>query len=52
MCLNEEECFFEEENKVMYTDPCEPEGEADEKVIINHEITFNPQCYLNNEYNN
>lgn len=47
MCLNEDESHFIEE--ILYTDPCEPEMNDDEKILIHQEVTFNPQQYLNNE---
>ncbi|CAD8056182.1 unnamed protein product [Paramecium primaurelia] len=47
MCLNEDESHFIEE--ILYTDPCEPEMNFDEKILIHQEVTFNPQQYLNNE---
>ncbi|CAK76549.1 unnamed protein product (macronuclear) [Paramecium tetraurelia] len=48
MCLNEDESHFIEE--ILYTDPCEPEMNFDEKILIHQEVTFNPQQYLNNEH--
>ncbi|CAD8091299.1 unnamed protein product [Paramecium sonneborni] len=47
MHLNEDESYFTQE--ILYTDPCEPETNFDEKFLIHQEVTFNPQQYLNNE---
>lgn len=43
MCLNDEAWFFNDENLILHTDPCEPEVELDEKISINYDVTFNPQ---------
>ncbi|CAD8079578.1 unnamed protein product [Paramecium sonneborni] len=47
MCLNEDESYFTQE--ILYTDPCEPDTNFDDKFLLHQEVTFNPQQYLNNE---